>query len=263
MIAATDRLWRSARERISRQLHPTRVLELELPSPVGRLPARLHLPEGPGPFPAVWLVPGALDGMGGVEGHSCVLTAPRLAREGFAAFCYSPSGREGAPGREDHGGQVHRAEGVAALELLLGRADLGPVSVLSISFGLTIAANALAAAPALAERVRVFVDWEGPGHRRWLQPRGGWIEAESYWDEREAVRVIGRLRCPYRRFQAAWDHVHGPRPEIGLEMARAAAEGGVDVRLNESRPPFSDVVWGPRRPSRQAEILLKWLRDAT
>lgn len=249
-----DRWRRQARELRGRTLHPTRVEPVDL-----GVPASLHLPDGDGPWPAVWLVPGALDGKSALERYRCVLTAPRLAREGFACLVYTPSGREGTPGREDHGGPIHRAEGAAALRALYADPRVASVSVVSISFGLFIACGTLVSHPELAERVRVYIDWEGPGSVRWLVPRGDWEGDAAYWAAREPVRLIGQLRCPYRRMQSDRDHVHGAQVEIGLEMARAGPPG---TRLNDSVVPFSDVFWAPRRQSDQGDQLVDWLNAA-
>lgn len=213
------------------------------------------------------LVAGALDGARAVEGLSCVLTAPRLARAGFATLVYTPSGREDAPGVEDHAGPLHQAEAARAVEALLSHpaVDADRAAVVTISFGLVAAMGGLVTHPDLARRIRVFIDWEGPGSARWLVAERvrHHLDDAAWLAEREAVRMVGRLACPYRRFQSAWDHVHGPALEIGLEMARAAAAGvSPAVWLNESPPPFDPPRWGPILESAQARRIVGWLRDA-
>ncbi len=243
-----------------------RVVPVELRSPLGHaLPARLHLPRGPGPHPAVLLVPGGLDGARSTEAPSTVASAPRLARAGLAALVFAPSGRDGAPGPEDRNGPLHQAECAAALAALLARPEVDGdrVAVLSISFGVVMAAGALAHHPDLAARVREWIDWEGPGSARWLPADRIRADARdpAFHVEREAVRRIGDVRCPYRRFQGRLDHVHGPAVEIGLELARAAAAGvSPRVRLNDAAPPFDDVRWHP--VAGHGTTLVRWLREA-
>lgn len=236
-----------------------------LRSPAGYdLPARLHHPKGSGPFPGVLLCPGGLDGAASLESLQMVLSAPQLAREGYAALAWTPSGREGAPGNEDYNGPLHQEEAAVALRALLRdpRVDPTRVVVLSISFGLVQAMGALTRHPDLAAQVRGLIDWEGPGHRRWL--RLSFRPPPAFFVPREAVRMAPHLTCPYRRFQTELDHVHGPRPDIGLEMAHAVANGICpDVRLNDARPPFHDVHWEPATRVAQAKRLLAWVDEWT
>lgn len=266
---AAERASRRVEEALRRRAAPRRAVPVDLRSPLGHpLPARLHLPDGPGPHPAVLLCPGGIDGIRGTEALSPVLTAPRLAREGFATLAWGPSGREGAPGPEDRNGPLHQAEAVAALEALLARPEVDParVAVASMSFGLVLAAGALHARPDLARRVRVLVDWEGPSSRRWFQARRlrYWTVDEGWWQAREAVRMAPGLECPYWRFQSVWDHVHGTDVGLGREMAEAAAGGrSPDVRLNGAPPPFTDDPGGPLWPREQAAVMVGWLREAT
>ncbi len=210
------------------------------------------------------LLPGGMDGMGSLESLSCVLTAPLLARHGLATLIYSPSGREGAPGPEDHNGPLHQDQAAAALRLLLQRpeVDAGRVLVATVSFGLVLGLGALVRHPELAGRVRALVDWEGPGHRRWFEavgigaPQGD----DAFWVPREGVRMAPRLACPYWRMQSRWDHVHGPDAEIGREMVRAALAGTCpEVRFNgvvgREDAPLVDA-----RRSRQQRILVEWIQ---
>jgi hypothetical protein len=261
-----ERVARRVEEALARRRDPRPTETLPLRSPVGHaLPCRMHLPAGAGPWPAVVLAPGGLDGVRGVEGLSPVLTAPRLAREGFAAVAWSPSGRDGAPGEEDRNGHVAQEEMAEVLRLVLDHPRVSSVAVLSISFGVVLAVGALVRHPDLAARVRVFVDWEGPPSRRWFQAQrlAYWTHDEAWWEPREAARHVGALRCPYWRFQSAWDHVHGPDNGLGLELARAAAAGvSPDVRLNGAPPPFEPLVLGPVGLRAQAAVMVGWLREA-
>lgn len=265
---ALDRRWRQAREATLRRLAPRRVREVRLVSPAGHdLPCHLHLPAGPGPYPGVLLLPGGLDGLASLEGLRPVLTAPGLARAGFATLAFSPSGRDGAPGESDLNGPLHQAEAVEALRTLLtlDAVDRSRVAVASLSFGLVLAVAALTRQPDLGRRVRLLVDWEGPGHRRWFRRAGIGAppDDDAWWTPREAIRRVHELPCAYHRLQSAWDHVHGRDAEIGWELVVAAAKGGVpEVRYNGLPGPFDDPARFPLAPlegSAQTRILTGWL----
>lgn len=257
-----------AAELVARQTTPTAARDVRVRSPAGYdLPARLHHPLGATtPRPGVLVCPGGLDGLGGGEGLSVVLGCQRLARAGFAALCWSPSGREGAPGVEDRNGPLHQAEAVEGLRVLASDPAVDParIVVLTISFGVVLG---LAAAVARPAGVRGLVDWEGPPSRKWfvasrlkLRSRP---EEDAFWAEREAVRRVGALRVPYWRAQGSWDHVHGPESGLALEMVNAAVAGGVpDVRLNRARS------WAPPKllssaVEEQSAAMLGWIRELT
>ncbi len=265
-----DRGMMRLRERAWGRLRATRRRALALESPQGHpLACRLHLPPGNGPWPGVLVVPGGLDGAASVESPSCVLPAQRLARAGLVAAVFSPSGREGQGGPADCNGPLHQAECAQALAALLACPEVAdrPVGVLSLSFGLVMALGALRDRPELSRRVGLLVDWEGPGSRRWFAatPIGSPADDDAFWEPREGVRLVHGLRVPYRRFQSAWDHVHGPDTGIGWEMAEAAVAGGCpSVHLNEHGLPLPDpaaVRWGPALRSQQGAVLLQWLID--
>lgn len=266
---ALDRRAQRLRCAVARSVRPTRVIEVELRSPAGHaLPCRLHTPRGRGPWRGVLLVPGGLDGARSTEADTAVVPAAYLARRGLAVLTFTPSGREGAPGHNDRNGPLHQDECAAALTALLARPEVADAVVLSLSFGVVLAAGALTRHPALAERVVELIDWEGPGSRRWFEgvKIGEDSSNDAFWGPREAVAMAPALRCPYRRFQSTWDHVHGPNTEIGAEMARAAHSGASPrARLMDREGPFDDVgevVWGPPTVSAQAALLSRWIREA-
>lgn len=264
---AAERGWLRIREAAARQRDPMRVTEVALRSPEGyTLPARLHLPVGAGPFPAVLFCPGGLDGTRGAEGLSPVLTAPRLARHGVATLAWSPSGRDGSPGAEDRNGLLHQEECRNALRALLEHPAVDPdrVVVLSISFGLVLALGALTRWPDLALRIRGLVDWEGPPSRKWFEASRlkFWTIDEPWWAPREAERSIGRLRCPYERFQSAWDHVHGPDHGLGEEIVDAALAAGVPtVRFNGVDATVRPRMYAPISLRAQGDQLLAIVKE--
>lgn len=261
-----ERQLRRAREAAARRLRPVPVEELPLRSPAGHpLACRAWRPTSPGPWPGVLLCPGGLDGLNGVEGLSPVLTAPRLAREGFLVVSWSPSGRNGMPGEEDRNGLLHQEECARALELLLAHPGLAPgrVAVVTISFGLVAALGALVERPGLAARVRVFVDWEGPPSRRWFPARHlkYATDEDAWWAPREATARVARLGVPLWRFQSAWDHVHGADHGLGEELVDAALAGGkTDVWFNGRPATERPRRYGPVPVAAQGDELVAWLR---
>ena len=270
-IRKLDRSLMRVGELAMRRLAPTRIHAIGLRSPEGHsLPARLHTPQGSGPWPGVLLVPGGLDGARSLESPRCVLPAQRLARAGFSVGVFTPSGREGCSGSADCNGPLHQEECGAALQALVKHPLVrsGPVSILTLSFGLVMALGALRRRSDLSGSVGLLVDWEGPGSRRWFEAaRIGWDPGDdAFWEPREGIRLVEGLSVPYHRFQSCWDHVHGPDTEIGWEMVQAAARAATaTVSLNGHAPPPASreaVVWGPELRSRQGAVLLQWLIQA-
>lgn len=266
---AAERAWLRVREAAARRRDPKAIAAVSLRSPQGyMLPARLHLPEGEGPFPAVLFCSGGLDGTRGAEGHSIVLSAPRLARHGVATLAWSPSGRDGAPGEEDRNGLLHQEECANALRALLGHPKVDPerVVVLSISFGVALAVGALTRWPELGERVRGLVDWEGPPSREWFEASRlqFWTIDEPWWVAREAIQGVGALRCPYDRFQSVWDHVHGNEHTLGEEIVDAAlgaTPGPPEVRLNGVEATCRPRVYAPVSLRAQGDRLLAIVQE--
>ena len=258
-----DRRARRLVEPLARRVAPTRVRALKLQSPAGyALPCRLHLPPDEGPWPGVLLIAGGLDGAKKAESAEIVVSAQRLARAGFAAMVFSPSGRDDAPGVEDKNGPLHQEEGAEALRLLLSLPEVRAVSVLSISYGLVLAMGALTRHPELAERVQGLMDWEGPGSRRWFLPVGfaPGPGDEVFWRDREAAVMAPRLRCPYHRVQSRWDHVHGPQTGLALEMLRAASGGDCpQIRLNGAPWLAGRERWASAAELLQREAMVRWL----
>lgn len=265
---AAARLAFRAEEVAARSALPQRIEAVHLRSPSGHnLPARLHIPvdrTAAERHPAVLICPGGLDGIKGAEGLSVVLGAQRLARAGFAALAWSPSGRDGAPGMEDRNGPRHQAEAAEALRTIVRHPSVDPerVVVLTISFGIMLG---LAAILDSTVGVRGLVDWEGPPSRKWFVASrlrlSSRPEDEAFWADREAVTRVGRLRVPYWRAQGSWDHVHGPHSELALEMVNAAVAGGVpDVRLNGKRswsPPKLLSSW----PMEHSLVMTRWVEE--
>lgn len=267
LLRGIDRRAAGWAESAARLRRPVASWRVPLESPRGhRLPCRLLAPATSGRWPGVLVVAGGLGGLESTLAADAVVSAPRLARAGLAVLIHTPSGREDAAGDEDWNGPLHQEELARALERLLRHPAVadGVVTVVSSSFGVAAAVPALAARPRLAARVRQLIDWEGPGSRRWFERVDFHVPSsdDTFWGPREAVAHVGRLRCPYRRVQSAWDHVHGDAPDIALEMVRAAVAGGVPrVWLNDVPQP-GPVRWIAARPSVQGRRIVAWATGA-
>ena len=263
------RRYHMAREIIARTVQPSRVIPVEILSAEGvALRCKLYVPQkGQPPYPAVMMYPGGLEGVRGLEGVSGVITPHRLARHGIAAMVFGPSGREETDGSEDYNGSIHQAEAALALRALMAHplVDQSYVVVLSISFGVLLAIGALVRAPETASKVRLFIDWEGPGSRYWFKHTdlNRSMDDHQFWEPREAIKMIPAIVCPYQRLQSRWDHVHGAQPEIGLEMARSARSGRCpQVWFNDSLNPDDwerpEGLVSPHLRD-QSDLILTWI----
>ena len=60
----------------------------------------------------------------------------------------------------------------------------------------------------------------------WRDPSS---ENESFWEEREAIRFIGKFQGRYLRLQAEWDHAQPPETEVDIAtyfLPEGPSEGG-------------------------------------
>ena len=126
-------------------LPPIRTEEVRFVSGADTLAGSLILPDSPGPHPAAVLV----TGRGYGARNETALWGRLLARKGVAAFAFDgpgtgrSTGTRGVDTAESRTADVH-----AALDLLLARADLGPVGLWSYSAGGWIVPNVAADRPA-------------------------------------------------------------------------------------------------------------------
>lgn len=215
------------------------------------LPVYFWAPKGNGPWPTLVIQ------AGGVAGSQSPLRKAQPFHEaGFAIVSFDPDGRGrprprgGEIGEEDFNGNIHQ-DGLAEViryAATLDGVDPERIGVVSISYGITMAAGALGRhhdTPA-----KFLVDWEGPADRtfttgcgRWdhirkLQTRLVWGECsdDAWWDGREATQYISSLQVPYVRFQAKEDHVQ-PDHDHAVALVNLAIDGGVPyVRLNDMTP---------------------------
>ncbi len=202
-----------------------------------------------GPLPTLVLVPGGSgDSSGFLKPPS---EAQRLADAGLTIVVFDPDGRGHSEGVEDDDGYIHQ-DGLAAVirfAATLPEVDAECIGLVSYSYGITMAAGALARHPDLP--VLFLIDWEGPANRN---DTGGCDEAhtghlqghpcddEDFWREREAATFALHLQIPYQRLQSEKDHAQPDNNHALLMIANATAEeyGGHGValwtRLNNLEP---------------------------
>ncbi len=217
------------------------------PSSGARLYVRVIRPDSwdGAALPALTLVPG---GNGFSAGF---LRPPRssaqtIADAGFIVILFDPDGRGQSEGVEGQNGFIQQ-DGLAAViqfAASLPEVDAARMGLVSFSFGITMAAGALARAPDLP--VQFLLDWEGPADRNDTggcdADRMGHLagevacDDEVFWSEREAVTFMGQLPIPYQRLQSERDHVQ-PDVNHAILMVNTAVTGGVPwVRLNDLPP---------------------------
>jgi len=235
-------------------------------------------------YPAVVFVPGGL-GFG-----SQMVRTPlpaEYARAGFVFGLFDPDGRGRSRGWENWNGKVHQdglhefLKRVASLPFV----DKNNIGVVSSSLGLAMAAGALGRYPN-APPVKYFIDIEGPTDRFYITKRnapqfgrifgGHTTDDVDWWAEREAVRTIQNMACPYLRIQYEQDHVHGPDTGHAIDIINAAThtkDGGKGkspwTRINgpENEPNRTYTKDNPPKwfPGRQGpgrtEDTLRWIRE--
>jgi dipeptidyl aminopeptidase/acylaminoacyl peptidase len=223
--------------------------EASVEAPDGaRIRVYVSRPGVPGEFPALVMVPGGLGAaMRRVRDPS--RSPDAWAKRGYVAVSFDPQGRGRSEGEEDYNGFAHQ-DGLAAViryAAALPAVAEGQIGVMTFSYGVTMGTGALARHPELP--VKFLFDCEGPSSARFICYRsmdGGLIpiwrsfvppeEHEAFWDERQAVLFVPRLKCRYFRFQKARDHVHGPNKAHAIELLNAAGEAGVWTRCNDNPP---------------------------
>lgn len=235
-------------------------------------------------YPAVVFVPG---GMGFGSQMARTPAPDEYARAGYVLGLFDPDGRGRSRGWENWNGKVHQdglhefLKRVASLPFV----DKDNIGVVSSSLGLAMAAGALGRYPN-DPPVKYFIDIEGPTDRFYItgkdSPRlrgafgGRTTDDVEWWAEREAVRTIPSMVCPYLRLQWEQDHVHGPDKGHAIDIINAATSakhGGKGkspwTRVNgpENLPNRTYTKDNPpkwiagRQGRRQTEVLLPFLRE--
>jgi predicted acyl esterase len=230
--------------------------DLELTSLVGyRIQLRVTRPVGiPDPQPLV-ISPGIHQGIAELEDWSGPVSPLELARLGYCVVSHDPAGRGKSWGEEDFGGLEHQDDLKCTIQLAAQLPGVkGKVGVLSLSLGIAAAAGALASHEL---PVAWLVDWEGPCDREiitsggtiMVPANGHKLTDDDYWEPREAVRHIGKIRCGYTRLQAFPDHAQPQEVRHAERMIDAAKNAGLPwFQLNDhprnQLPPRPNYLGG-------------------
>ncbi len=212
---------------------------------------------------AMWLGPAEPRGLllvshAGVQGGVTTGLRPfgidpiQLTAQGLALVCYdrSGTGRSTAPTALTPGNRVHVQDFREVLRAVRGRLGQGaPLGVLSFSSGILPPLRA-------GEPFAFLLDGEAPADRWSLLPPAGAhaptdpalaalpLHQDDAWQGREPAALLAGLACPYHRFQAELDHVHGRldvHARLMIQAAHAAglpsvrANGGDELRLLPGR----------------------------
>lgn len=199
---------------------------------------------GAGNYPAVILIPGGLgNGATFIEGS----LSNALVSKGYAVIAFNAEGRgTGASGNlksegnEDYNGSIHQDDLKSVIEAMQAEPYVDPqnIGLVTISYGISMAAGCLARHPELV--VKFLIDVEGPANSfnvlgdAWSldsddqndKTEDGYAVFQHYsttmdpseanvswWQEREAINWIGMVSAPYLRLQANWDHAQPPNQE--------------------------------------------------
>jgi len=190
----------------------------------------------------VVIVPGGT-GCGGNFLGAGAMSANVLLDAGINVVLFDPDGRCLSEGEEDQDGFIHQDGLAAVIRYAADHPGIDPskLGIVSISFGITMAAGALARYPDLP--VQFLIDFEGPATR---DDTGGCDAAltghlhdqvacddEIFWREREALTFMPAVGVPYQRIQTETDHAQ-PDNIHALQMVTAAVNGVSPwVRLND------------------------------
>lgn len=257
--------------RRARARAPSRTQRWELRSTAGyRVVATLHRPDVAAAVPAVLLCPGTNAPGSVFTGWGEALNVDEIVSLGVAALRFDPAGRGESWGAEDYGGPEHQDDVRVVLRRLLAEPGIQRVGVVSISLGLAMAVGALARWPDELP-VEFLLDWEGPCDREIITAGGTRLapalghrpDDALYWEPREAVRHVGRLRCGYLRVQAARDHAQPGELRHATRMIEAAARGDLPwFRLNEHPPGEVPAApkWYDGGRNAANRVLLSWIR---
>ncbi len=202
-----------------------------------------------GAMPTLVLIPGGTDDSRAFTDERN--TGQLMADEGYTVVVFDAGGRGRSRGEEDQCGYTHQ-DGLAAVirfAATLPEVDPERIALISYSFGVTMAAGALARHQDLP--ILFYVDWEGPANRndtggcdeaRTGHMKGRPCDDEDFWREREASTFALEMRVPYQRLQAAKDHAQPDTDHALLMIANATSSeyGGHGMspwtRLNDLTP---------------------------
>lgn len=253
-------------------VQPTSTATVTNPTSGAKLYVAMYAPKNAsGKLPAVVLVPG-----GNGDSTSFTRLLPRgdagvtqYNNAGFVAIVFDPDGRGKSDGKEDYDGftQQDGLKAVIQYTASLANVDAKQIGVISYSYGVTMAAGALARYSDLP--ARFLIDWEGPAdrndtggcdasHMGHLQ-RVASCTDEKFWSEHEASTFIAKIRVPYQRIQSEKDHAQ-PDVTHAINMINAAVRGGVPwVRLNDLTP---SQIYDPKSPPKMLSESMDRQREA-
>lgn len=255
----------------------TRDLSFENPTSKAKLWATVIFPEDASDkkrYPLVIIIPG---GLGFGSGAAKTPEGKIIVREGFVVGYFDPDGRGKSEGKEDWNGKNHQdglykfLKKASELEFV----DKENVGVVSSSLGLAMAAGTLGRYAAEL-KVKYFIDNEGPTDRFYITKNddqkflkifaGHTTDEEDWWAEREAVRSIKSIKCPYLRVQHVRDHVHGENKQHAIDIINAATGNAPWTRINENEPnknytKDAPPKWLPNAQGPQAQETLKYIKE--
>jgi len=211
----------------------------------------LHRPADSSPskrYPGLILIPGALQAGDVWHSRNRKSNAWEFVDEGMIVLLYDARGRGYSGGTEDYDGPIQQDDLKIVIEWLNKRPNVlpGGVGIGTSSWGITVAAGTLGRYPDVP--VKFLVDLEGAHDRyvmtQWDDPK--WVKIlhghgtwdEEFWKDREAIKYIGDITCPYYRIQSSYDHALDRfYVDHAIAMVDAAVEGKSPfVQLNDMEP---------------------------
>jgi len=211
----------------------------------------IHRPADSSPtnrYPGLLLIPGGLQAGHAWHARWRKSNAWEFVDAGLIVLVYDARGRGWSGGEEDYNGPVHQSDLRDVIEWFNDREEVVPggIGIATSSWGITVAAGALAGHPDL--EVRFILDLEGAHDRyvmtQWDDPQ--WLEImhghgtwdDDFWKDREAITFIGDVACPYYRIQSSLDHAFDVfYVDHAIAMVNAAVAGESPyVRLNDMTP---------------------------
>jgi acetyl esterase/lipase len=233
---------------------------------------------------------GALRGMG-------IRELGNLVRAGITVATFDYPGQEDDPSPDavkDKYGPERQLNVRDVIRHVLTRREVEPenVGVVSFSSGNILAAGALTR-PAGDPAVKFWVDAEGPTTRHVLllnipgtmaavppfpdqEHQGEWmareflgatLSDEDYWKEREAFRLMKRVRCRFLRLQGEEDHVHHWYFGHAIHALNSAMAGDVpwvrggDGPVNTWHSDGKTIGMLPGRIGAQGERVLAFIKE--
>lgn len=152
-----------------------------------------------------------------------------LAKFGYAVIHYDRSGHGQSVGVNNYGGLDDQDDLKTVIEYLKSQdfVDHENIGVISLGFGLSIAAGTLGRYPSIG--VRYLIDWEGPSNRlniSQFDKSEDFSQFEStndtFWNPREPYKTIRNFTGKYLRIQGSIDHFQGTDMSHAIEMINSA-----------------------------------------